>query len=303
MRVFVTGATGFVGTALTRELLDAGHKVLGLTRSNEGAKALTAAGAEVHRGNIEDLDSIRSGAKNADAVVHLAFNHDFSDFVAGCETDRRVIEAIGNTLEGSDRLMVVTSGTGLAASEPGKVATEESTPLSSKQFPRGAGEEAAKAAEQRGVRVAIVRLPQVHDTRKAGLVTYAIQIAREKGVSAYVGDGCNRWAAGALSDTALLYRLAVEKTKTSAIYHSVGEEGVAAKDIAEAVGRGLNIPVRSISPDEVNAHFGWLAHFAGRDMPASSAITQKALGWTPTGTKLLTDLRNMDYAQSRAATR
>jgi nucleoside-diphosphate-sugar epimerase len=298
MRVFVTGATGFIGTALTRELLDAGHQVLGLSRSDAGAEALRKAGAEVHRGDINDLESIRSGAKNADAVVHLAFNHDFSDFVQNCETDRGVIETLADTLAGSNRLMVTTSGTGIAASEPDKVATEDSLPLTSKQFPRGASEEAAKAAEKRGVRVAIVRLPQVHDTRKAGLITWAIQIARDKGVSAYVGDGRNRWAAGALSDTARLYRLALEKTKSSAVYHSVGEEGISAKDIAEAVGQGLKVPVRSISPDEANAHFGWLAHFAMRDMPASSTITQKALGWTPAGTDLLTDLHNMNYAQA-----
>jgi nucleoside-diphosphate-sugar epimerase len=298
MRLFVTGATGFIGTALTRELLDAGHKVLGLSRSDAGAEALKKAGAEVHRGDIEDLESIRSGAAKADAVIHLAFNHDFSKFAANCETDRGVIETLGNTLAGSDKLMIVTSGTAMAATVPGKLATEDGPVISSKQVPRALSEETADSFKDRGVRVAIVRLPQVHDTRKAGLITWQIQIAREKGVSAYVGDGHNRWAAGALSDTARLYRLALEKTKSSAVYHSVGEEGVSAKDIAEAVGRGLKLPVRSIAQDEAGAHFGWLAHFAAWDMPASSAITRKALGWNPTGTDLLSDLRNMDYSQA-----
>ena len=298
MRVFVTGATGFIGTALTRELLDNGHSVLGLTRSEDGAKALKAAGADVHRGNIDDLESIRTGAAGADAVVHLAFNHDFSDFAKVCDTDRRVIETIGTTLAGSNRLMVITSGTAMAAATPGKLATEDGPTLSSKQFPRVASEETANSFADRGVRVAIVRLPQVHDTRRAGLITYAIQIARQKGEVVYVGEGRNRWAAGHLSDTARLYRLALEKTKSHAIYHAVGEEGVAAKDIAEAVAHGMKLPLRSITADEAAAQLGFLAHFAAWDMPASSTITQKALGWTPTGVDLLTDLRNMNYAAS-----
>jgi nucleoside-diphosphate-sugar epimerase len=296
MRVFVTGATGFIGTALTRELLDAGHKVLGLTRSEDGAKALAKAGAEVHRGNIDDLDSIRTGAAGADAVAHLAFNHDFSDFAKVCDTDRRVIETIGTALAGSDRLMVITSGTAMAARTPGKAATEDGPVLSSKQMPRAISEETANSFKDRGVRVAIVRLPQVHDTRKAGLITYAVQIARQKGVVAYVGEGKNRWAAGHLSDTARLYRLALEK-KASAVYHAVGEEGVASKDIAEAVAQGMKLPTRSVTQEEALAEMGFLGHFASWDMPASSALTQKALGWTPTGTDLLTDLRNTDYSQ------
>jgi nucleoside-diphosphate-sugar epimerase len=296
MRVFVTGATGFIGTALVRELLDHGHKVLGLTRSEEGAKALAAAGAEVHRGNIDDLESIRTGAAGADAVAHLAFNHDFSDFAKVCDTDRRVIETIGTALAGSNRTMVITSGTAMAATVPGKLATEDGPTLSAKQFPRVASEETAQSFKDRGVKVAIVRLPQVHDTRKAGLITYAIEIARKTGAVAYVGEGRNRWAAGHLSDTARLYRLALEK-KASGVYHAVGEEGVAAKDIAEAVARGMKLPARSITPEEAQATMGFLAHFAAWDMPASSAITQKALNWKPTGTDLLTDLNNMNYAQ------
>jgi nucleoside-diphosphate-sugar epimerase len=297
MRVFVTGATGFIGTALVRELLDHGHKVLGLTRSEDGAKALAAAGAEVHRGNIDDLESIRTGAAGADAVAHLAFNHDFSDFAKVCDTDRRVIETIGTALAGSNRLMVITSGTAMAATVPGKLATEDGPTLSSKQFPRVASEETAQSFKDRGVQVAIVRLPQVHDTRKAGLITYAVQIARQKGEFVYVGEGRNRWAAGHLSDTARLYRLALEK-KTSGVYHSVGEEGVSAKDIAEAVARGMKIPTRSITAEEAAAQLGFLGHFAALDMPASSAITQKALNWKPTGPDLLTDLSNTNYSQS-----
>jgi nucleoside-diphosphate-sugar epimerase len=296
VRVFITGATGFIGTALVRELLDHGHKVLGLTRSEEGAKALEAAGADVHRGNIDDLESIRTGAAGADAVAHLAFNHDFSDFAKVCDTDRRVIETIGATLAGSNRLMVITSGTAMAAATPGKPATEDGPVLSSKQMPRAASEETASSFQDRGVRVAIVRLPQVHDTRRAGLITYAIQIARQKGEVVYVGEGRNRWAAGHLSDTARLYRLALEKTKSHAIYHAVGEEGVAARDIAETVARGMKLPARSVTPEEAAAQLGFLAHFAAWDMPASSAITQRALGWTPTGVDLLTDLRNTNYA-------
>jgi len=297
MKVFITGATGFIGTAVTRELLDAGHKVLGLTRSEKGAQALRAVGAEVHHGNIDDLETIHSGAAQADAIVHLAFKHDFSDFAGVCEADRRVIETIGNTLAGSNKLMIITSGTAIAAAVPGKLATEDGPIVNSKQMPRAASEEAANSFKDRGVRVAIMRLPQVHDTHRAGLISYAVRIAREKGNVAYVGDGSNRWAAGHISDTARLYRLAVEKTKSHAVYHAVGEEGVAAKDIAEAVARGMKLPARSITPEEAPAQLGWLAHFAAWDMPASSAITQKALDWKPTGTDLLTDLNNTDYSQ------
>jgi nucleoside-diphosphate-sugar epimerase len=297
MKVFITGATGFIGTAVTRELLDHGHKVLGLTRSEKGAQALRAAGAEVHHGNIDDLETIRSGAAQADAVVHLAFKHDFSDFAGVCEADRRAVETIGNTLAGSSKLMIITSGTAIAAAVPGKLATEDGPIVSSKQMPRAASEEAANSFADRGLRVAIVRLPQIHDTHRAGLISYAVRIAREKGEVTYVGDGRNRWAAGHISDTARLYRLAVEKTKSHAVYHAVGEEGVAAKQIAETVARGMKLPARSITPEEAPAQFGWLAHFAAWDMPASSAITQKALDWKPTGTDLLTDLNNTDYSQ------
>jgi nucleoside-diphosphate-sugar epimerase len=294
MRVFVTGATGFIGSALVRELIDAGHQVLGLTRSDAGAQALAAAGAQVHRGDLENLESLRSGAANADAVIHTAFIHDFSKFMENCETDRRAIEAMGDVLAGSERLLIVTSGTGMGNGLPGRPATEDHFD-GNHPNPRKASELAAASVAARGVKVAVVRLPQVHDTVKQGLVTYAIQVARTKGVSAYVGDGLNRWPAVHVLDTARLYRLALEKGDGGVRYHSVSEEGVPARDIAEVVGRGLEIPAVSITPEEAAAHFGWLAPFVAFDMPASSAQTREKLGWNPTGPGLITDLENMRY--------
>lgn len=296
MRVFVTGATGFIGSAVVRELIDAGHNVLGLTRSEAGVKALTEAGAEVHRGDLQDLEKLRRGAANADAVIHLAFNHDFSKFVANCEDDRRVIEALGAELAGSNKLLVVTSGTAVVKPAAGRLGTENDPPVSSKQIPRAASEEAAALVADRGVRVAIIRLPQVHDTFKQGLITYAIEIARAKGVSAYVGDGQNRWPAAPLLDTAHLYRLALEKAGTRATYHAVAEEGVSIRKIAEVIGRGLKVPVVSMTPEQAAGHFGWLAHFVALDLAASSAQTRKQLGWNPTGPSLITDLENMRYS-------
>jgi nucleoside-diphosphate-sugar epimerase len=295
MRVFVTGSTGFIGSAIVQELIHSGHQVLGFTRSDAGAESLIAAGAEVHRGDLENLESLRSGAANADAVIHTAFNHDFSKYMANCEADRHVIEALGDALAGSGRLLIVTSGTGMANSGPGTLATEHDLPASSKVVPRAASEEAAASVADRGVRVAIVRLPQVHDTVKQGLITYAIHVAREKGVSAYVGDGLNRWPAAHRFDTARLYRLALEKADAGDRYHSVAEEGVPVRDIAETIGRGLNVPVVSLAPEESAKHFGWLAAFVGRDVPASSAHTRKKLGWNPTGPGLIADLENMRY--------
>jgi nucleoside-diphosphate-sugar epimerase len=294
MRVFVTGATGFIGSALVPELIHAGHQVLGLARSDAGAESLIAAGAEVHRGDLEDLESLRSGAANSDAVIHTAFNHDFSKFQANCESDRRVIEAMGDALAGSGRMLIVTSGTGIGSTGNGIPATELDPPVSSKVIPRAATEEAAEAVASRGVRVAIVRLPQVHDTVKQGLVTYAIQVAREKGVAAYVGEGLNRWAAAHRFDTAQVYRLALEKGE-AARYHAVAEEGVPAREIAAAIGRGLKVPVVSVAPEEAAGHFGWLAAFVAWDIPASSAITREKLGWNPTGPGLITDLENMNF--------
>jgi nucleoside-diphosphate-sugar epimerase len=295
MRVFVTGSTGFIGSVVVQELLKAGHQVLGLTRSDAGAKSLAAAGAEVHRGSLEDLESLRTGAAASDGVIHLAFNHDFSKYVDNCEADRQVIEAIGSVLAGSDRPLIVTSGTGLANTVPGQPALEENTPVNSSVVPRAASEETAVSVAARGVNVSVVRLPQVHDPVKQGLITYAIVLAREKGVSAYVGDGLNRWPAAHVSDTARLYRLALEKRAAGAKYHAVAEQGVPLRDIAEVIGRGLKVPVVSMSPEEAAVHFGWLSMFAGRDVPASSAQTKKQLGWHPTGPGLIADLEAMNY--------
>ena len=300
MRIFVTGATGFIGSAIVRELIDAGHQVLGLTRSDAGAKSLTAAGAQVHRGNLDDLESLRSGAAAADGAIHTAFNHDFSKYVANCETDRHVIEAIGSVLAGSGRPLIITSGTGMANGVPGQLAVEENVAASSAAVPRAASEEAAASVAARGVNVSVVRLPQVHNRVKQGLVTYAIGLAREKGVSAFAGDGLNRWPAAHVLDTARLYRLALEKQKAGARYHAVAEEGVPLRDIAEVIGRGLKVPVVALSPEEAAAHFGWLGAFVGRDVPASSAQTQERLGWHPTGPGLIADLEQMRYFEARS---
>ena len=296
MRIFVTGAPGFIGSRLVPELIQSGHQVLGLTRSEAGAETLRKLGAEVLHGNIEDLDSLRKGAADSEGVIHLAFNHDFSQFQKNCEDDRAAITAIGEVLLGSDRPFIVTSGTAIANSGDGKSATEES-PTSSWN-PRAAAEGVVKDLVARGVNVSIVRLAQIHDTHKQGLIPYFTAVAREKRAAAYVGDGSNRFSAAHVSDTARLYRLAFEKAEPGAIYHAVDEEGVSMKSIAEAQGRGLKVPVISIKPEEVEAHFGWLAHFANQDLSASSAITRKKLNWTPTGPDLITDLNNMDYTQA-----
>jgi nucleoside-diphosphate-sugar epimerase len=293
MNVFVTGATGFIGSAVVRELLAAGHQVLGLARSDAGAKFLIGAGAKVHRGDLEDLESLRGGAKLSDGVIHLGFIHDFSKFAANCETDKRAIEALGDALAGSGRLMLVTSGVVLLA--PGRIATEDDAPVpTSTSYPR-ASEVTAESLASRGVRASVVRLPQVHDRVKQGLITYLIAIVREKGVSAFVRDGLNRWAAAHLLDTARLYRLALEKGVAGARYHAIGEEGVPLREIADAIGRGLNVPVVAKSPEEAAGHFGVLGYFVGADGRASSAQTQERLGWRPTGPGLLSDLENMHY--------
>ena len=297
MRVFVTGATGFVGSAVVQELVKAGHEVLGLARSEAAARSLTAAGAIVHRGELEDLESLRSGAALSDGVIHTAFIHDFSKFKENCEIDRRAIETLGGVLAGSNRPLVITSGTGMGNTVPGVPASEDNFNAQHPN-PRSASELAGIAVAERGVNVAVVRLPQVHDRDKQGLVTYSIALAREKGISAYIGDGLNRWPAVHRLDAAPVYRLALEKGIAGARYHAVSEEGVTARAIAEAIGRGLKVPVVSKSPGEAAAHFGWLAMFAGMDMPASSALTQQRLGWHPTDQPgMIADLEQMDYVR------
>jgi nucleoside-diphosphate-sugar epimerase len=296
MRIFVTGASGFIGSALTPELIRAGHTVLGLTRSEAGAETLRALGAEVLHGNLEDLDSLRKGAADSDGVIHLAFNHDFSRFQQNVDDDGAAITAIGEVLHGSNRPFVITSGTAIAASVNGQPSTEES-PLSFHN-PRAASEAVVKTLTDRDVNTSIVRLSQIHDTHKQGLVPYVLAVSRQKGVSAYIGEGANRWPACHVSDTARLYRLAFEKAAPGSIYHAVDEEGVTTKAIAEAHARGLGIQAVSIKPEEVQAHFGWLAMFVGLDMPSSSHLTQQKLNWHPTGPSLITDLDDMDYTQS-----
>ena len=293
MRVFITGATGFIGMAVVADLVAAGHRALGLCRSDDKASALAAAGAEVHKGSLEDIESVKAGAARSDAVIHLAFNHDFSKFAENCEDDRRVITALGSVIAGSNRPMIITSGTGMAQAAPGQMSTEDGPTVSSSVIPRAASEEAANALAKGGVNISAMRLPQVHDTTRQGLVTYYIMIAREKGFCAYIGEGLNRWPAAHVSDVARLYRLAIERAVPGAHYHAVAEEGIAMRAIAETVGKRLGLPVRSITPDEAPAYFGWLAMFASHDLPASSAWTRQTLDWHPTGPGMIEDLANL----------
>ncbi len=278
MRVFLTGATGFIGSALVPDLIANGHQVLGLARSDGGARALIAAGAEVHRGDLADLDGLRTGAAMSDGVIHAGFDHDFSKFAENCETDRRAIEAIGDVLVGSDKPLVVTAGIPLV---PGRPATEDDPP-SSGGSPR-VSEETALALAARGVRASVVRLPQVHDRDKHGLGSYLIALAREKGLSAYVGDGLHRWSAVHRLDVPPVYRLALEKGDAGASYHAVDEEGVTLRAVAEAIGRGLTVPVAALPREAMADHFGGLAFAVGADLAASSTLTRERLGWRPAG--------------------
>jgi nucleoside-diphosphate-sugar epimerase len=293
MRVFITGSTGWVGLGIVKDLIAAGHQVLGLTRSDKGAEALTAAGAEIHRGSLADLDSLKSGAAQADAVIHTAFNHDFAKFAENCAEDQRAIEALGAVLQGSDRPMLVTSGVALLA--PGRTATEEDMPPKPAPFPRKS-EQAAAALVGQGVRASTVRLaPSVHGHGDHGFVPILIGIAREKGVSAYIGEGRNRWPAVHRLDAARVYRLALERGAEAGHFHAVAEEGVSFKEIAEVIGRRLNIPVVSKSPAEAAEHFGWFAMFAAIDAPTSSARTRAKLAWKPEQPGLIADIDHPAY--------
>ena len=300
MRIFLTGATGFIGSRIVRELLDAGHQVLGMTRSDAGARALAAAGASAHRGELEDLDSIKAGAVQADAVVHTAFDHDFSRFEANCEKDRRVIRSLSAALKGSDRPLLITSGTGMGSPSAGQLAREDVFDPNNPN-PRVASELEGAQALAAGINVSVIRLPQVHDTVKQGLISPLVEIARKKGVSAYIGDGLNRWPAAHVLDVARVYRLALERHDAGARYHAVAEEGIAMRDIAKVIGAGLNVPVKSISADEAAGHFGPMAAFAPMDLPASSAWTRQTLDWHPMGPDLIADLEGMDYSPANAA--
>lgn len=296
MRVFVTGATGFVGTAVVQELINNGHQILGLARSDASAQKLIAAGAEVHRGDLEDLDSLRSGAAAVDGVIHAGFIHDFTRFAEVCKVDQTAIETIGEVLAGSNRPFIVTSGTALVS--PGTLATEDMISPFNPAWPR-ASEQTADAVAKLGVRTSAIRLsPSVHgDDDKHGFIPILVNIAREKGVSAYIGEGLNRWNAVHRLDAARLYRLALESNASGARFHAAAEEAITVKTIAEAIGKQLNIPVVSITPEAAADHFGWFSHMAAIDCPASSKWTQEQLHWQPSHSTLITDIENGIYTQ------
>ncbi|GAA1441799.1 SDR family oxidoreductase [Leifsonia poae] len=301
MRVFVTGASGWIGSAVVPELIAAGHGVTGLARSDASAAALTAAGAQVQRGDLGDLDSLRAGAENADGVIHLAFNHDFSDYLGAGRTERAAVETFGDVLAASDRPFLFASGVALLA--PGRLATERDvSPMVGPDSPRGGGENLALGFADNGVRSVSLRFaPTVHGEGDHGYVSTLVGVARERGASGYVGDGSNRWPAVHRRDAARMIALALENAPAESNLHAVGEEGIATRDIAEAIGRGLGVPTVSIAPDDAEQHFGWIGRFFSVDVPASSAVTQELLGWTPTYPTLLEDLEAGYYFRSAAA--
>lgn len=290
MKVFVTGASGWVGSVVTQELLRNGHSVLGLARSDDSAVKVAAMGAEVLRGDVQDIDSLVTGAQSADGVIHTAFIHDFTKFAENCEIDRRAITAMADVLAGSNKPFVVTSGTGVVASanrgtEDIRIADVRSS------MPRIASEQAAEAAAARGVNASIMRLsPSVHGEGDHGFVPILIGLAKEKGVSAYVGDGRNVWPGVHRLDAARLYRLALERNAKDVRYHAAENSGTAFRDIAAVIGKHLDVPVVSLSPEEAGAHFGWFQHFAMMNNPTSSEWTRQTLGWAPEQPDLLSDL-------------
>jgi len=290
MRVFVTGASGWIGSAVVPELLAAGHTVVGLARSDDSAMAITAAGAEVHHGSLDDVDSLRAGAASSDAVIHLAFKHDFSDYAGAGRTERAAVTAIGDALENTGKPFMIAAGVAFLA--PGRLATEnDASSHSGPDAPRGGSEQLVLEYGDRGVRAVSLRFaPTVHGEGDHGFMSTLVAVARDKGIAGYIGDGSNRWPAVHRGDAARMVRLGLEKAPAGSRLHAVGEEGVPARDIAEAIGRGLGIPTASIAPDNVDAHFGWIGRFFGADMPTSSALTQELLDWTPTGPTLMDDL-------------
>ncbi len=293
MRVFVTGASGFIGSAVVRELITNGHQVLGLARSDEGEQALKEAGAEVHYGSLQDLDSLRRGAEGADGVAHLAFIHDFSKYQENIDTDNGVIAALTDALAGSGKPLVTTFGIGLLA--PGSTPTEDEA-ANPAMNPRGALEPLALSAAERGVRASFVRLPPtVHGAGDHGFVPMLIETARQKGFAAYVGDGANRWPAVHRFDAARVYRLALETAASGTRLHAIAEKGVLMRNIARTIGEGLGLPVRGISPEEAAEHFGWMANFVAMDAPASSRLTQERFPWQPREVGLLADMRENGY--------
>ncbi|PTQ98124.1 nucleoside-diphosphate-sugar epimerase [Mucilaginibacter yixingensis] len=296
MRVYVTGASGFVGSAIVKELLSAGHEVVGLVRSDEAAAKLAATGATVYRGNLDDVESVKQGVIGCDAVIHTAFNHNFANFKENCESDRRIIEALGSALAGSDRPLVITSGIGLLNGKSGVVTENDLPAVSSNVMPRVASEEATRAVAAKGVKAYIVRLPPtVHGAGDHGFVPMIIGMAKEKGESAYIDEGKNLWPAVHRFDAAVLYRLIIEQQPKQQVFHAVAEQGISFKQIAEKIGEGLHLPVVSKTGDDVAAHFTWFSHFAAMDCKASAVLTSKALGWEPNQADLLVDMVEGGY--------